>query len=231
MVKSLREPILNRIARELDITGDRLGKPDESVEVQAVDALEIIENLHSLAHIYWTLCGIRFVYRHRVCEAADAVDVSGRPAATVARRHALVAIPFSWAAVDPAPPTSTWTVTVTPVRPYQPGDFVWTTSPPSLPAVGASAMDVGCDRVPATGYNGTNVYADSGAHYANHWNWGAGSSGEAYYWYVKKTDGTTQASGYTNSADSASVPANVYRWIVQNKGAYPQAWQVCFDVT
>ena len=87
MVKSLREPILNRIARELDITGDRLGKPDESVEVQAVDALEIIENLHSLAHIYWTLCGIRFVYRHRVCEAADAVDVSGRPAATVARRQ------------------------------------------------------------------------------------------------------------------------------------------------
>lgn len=119
--------------------------------------------------------------------------------------------------------------TVTPIRPYQPGDIVWTSSPPP-PPLSADSMDVGCDRVPATGYIGTNVYADSGAHYANFWNWGPGSSGEAYYWYIKKTDGTTQTNGYGSGGDSASVPANIYRWKVQNKGAYPQAWQVCFDV-
>lgn len=102
-------------------------------------------------------------------------------------------------------------VTVTPIRPYQPGDLVWTSSPPP-PAPTADSMDVGCDRVPATGYIGTNVYADSGAHYANFWNWGPGSSGEAYYWYVKKTDGTTQANGYASGGGNASVPANIYRW-------------------
>lgn len=145
---------------------------------------------------------------------------------------AVAAVPVSPAAVNspgPAAQQLSLTVTVIPVRPYQPGDLVWTTSPPA--PEGMSAMDVGCDRVPATGYIGTNVYADSGAHYANYWNWGAGSSGEAYYWYIKKTDGTTQESGYSNSAGGASVPANIYRWKVQNKGAFPQAWQVCFDVT
>lgn len=120
-------------------------------------------------------------------------------------------------------------VAVTPVRAYQPGDYVWKTTPPTARG-GVGTMDVGCDRVPATGYIGTNVYAESGAHYANYWSWGSGSSGEPYYWYVKKTDGTTQDWGYTSGGDQSSVPANVYRWKVQNKGATPQAWNVCFDV-
>lgn len=106
-------------------------------------------------------------------------------------------------------------VTVTPVRAYQPGDYVWTTAPPSPKS--DVEMDVGCDRVPATGFIGTNVYADSGAHYANYWQWGAGSSGEPYYWYVKRSDGTTQDSGYTSGGGNSSVPANIYRWKVQNK--------------
>ena len=80
--------------------------------------------------------------------------------------------------------------TITPVRPYRSGDYVWKTSPPAPISGGATPMDVGCDRVPAHGYIGTNVYADSGAHYANYWYWGSGSSGEPYYWYVKKADGT-----------------------------------------
>ena len=121
-------------------------------------------------------------------------------------------------------------MTVTPVRPYRPGDYVWTTTPPPPSSSSFGMMDVGCDRVPATGYISTNVYADSGAHYANLWWWGAGSSGEEYYWYVKKTDGTTQTWGNTSDADSSPVPANIYRWKVQNKGVTPQAWNVCFDV-
>lgn len=121
------------------------------------------------------------------------------------------------------------TVTIEPVRPYQRGDLVWTTTPP-VPEQQLGALDTGCDRVPATGYISTNVYADSGAHYANFWSWGQGSSGQAYYWYVKRTDGTTQTSGHTSGADNSTVPANVYRWKVQNKGASPQAWNVCFDV-
>lgn len=52
-------------------------------------------------------------------------------------------------------------VTVEPVRPYRPGDKVWLTSPPvtELRVTSMSAAD--CQRVPATGYIGTNVYADS----------------------------------------------------------------------
>jgi hypothetical protein len=84
--------------------------------------------------------------------------------------------------------------------------------------------------VPTTGYIGTNVYAESGAHYANYWSWGQGSNGEPYYWYVKKTDDTTQSWGYLSSGGNSTVPANVYRWKVQNKGVAPQAWQVCYEV-
>jgi hypothetical protein len=144
---------------------------------------------------------------------------------------AIITVAPATAADDPKDPRAdapVVAITVTPVRPYRTGDFVWLTNPP--PPSGASTMDVGCDRVPATGFIGTNVYAESGAHYANYWNWGQGSSSEPYYWYVKRTDDTTQTWGYLSSGGNSSVPANVYRWKVQNKGVAPQAWQVCYEV-
>lgn len=120
-------------------------------------------------------------------------------------------------------------VTVTPVRPYQPGDLVWSTTPPTAQSVGALAT--GCERVPATGYVSTNVYADSNAHYANFWQWGGASSGQPFNWYVKRTDNTTVASGSSSGGSGqSSVAANVLYWKVQNRGSSPQAWNVCYDV-
>ena len=121
-------------------------------------------------------------------------------------------------------------VTVLPVRPYQPGDHVWLTTPPTGVAT-AAMFATGCERVPASGYIGTNVYANSNAHYVNFWEWGSASSSQPYYWYVKRTDNTNVDSGYSNGGGGQSlVGANVLYWKVQNKGATPQAWNVCYDV-
>lgn len=122
----------------------------------------------------------------------------------------------------------TW---IEPVRPYQPGDFVWTTSPPVAQLGPASLLSSGCQRVPASGYIGTGVYASSSSQYSNHWSWGAASSGQPFNWYVKRNDESNADSGYSGgSGGSSSVGANIYHWKVQNQGATPQAWNVCWDV-
>jgi hypothetical protein len=121
-------------------------------------------------------------------------------------------------------------MTVTPVRPYQPGDQVWLTTPPvGTPSVQPFAS--GCERVPATGYISTNVYASSSTRYANFWQWGSASSGQPFNWYVKRTDGSNVASGTSNGGGSQTqVGANSLYWKVQNRGSTPQAWNVCYDV-
>jgi hypothetical protein len=89
----------------------------------------------------------------------------------------------------------------------------------------------GCQRVPGSGYLGTNAYANTVAEYANHWDWSGGSSGQAFNWWLKKTDGTTVRSGSSaGSGGSVDLAANIYYWRVQNKGVTPQAWNVCYDV-
>ena len=122
-------------------------------------------------------------------------------------------------------------VAVEPVRPYQPGDKVWLTTPPvtELQITTSSASD--CQRVPSTGYIGTNVYADSVSVYSNYWSWGNASSEQPFYWYVKRNDNSNADSGYSNGGGgSSSIGANIYHWKVQNKGSSPQAWNVCWEV-
>jgi hypothetical protein len=117
-------------------------------------------------------------------------------------------------------------VSVTPVRPYAPGDQVWASRAPL-----AGTLATGCQRVPSTGYLGTNAYAQTTAEYANRWDWSSGSSFQSFAWWIKKTDGTTQASGTSAGAGSGiTVAANIYYWRIQNRGGAPQAWNVCFDV-
>jgi len=119
--------------------------------------------------------------------------------------------------------------TVSPVRPYRPGDKVWLTTPPAASGVGTLAN--GCERVPLTGYIGTNVYADSSAQYANYWQWSDSSSAQPFYWYLKRTNNTNAVSGYsTGGGGSRTLAANVYYFKVQNKGSSPQAWNVCYEV-
>lgn len=114
-----------------------------------------------------------------------------------------------------------------PVRPYRVGDKVWLTTPPSVQL----PLATGCQRVPATGYIGQGVFSQTTFEYTNYWSWSDSSSGQSFTWYIKKTDGSTQA--YASSfggGGSWSGPANVYQWKVQNNGSAPQAWNVCYDV-
>lgn len=121
------------------------------------------------------------------------------------------------------------TATVSPVRPYRTGDKVWVTTPPAASGVGTLAN--GCQRVPATGYIGFNVYADSSAEYANYWQWSDASSAQPFFWYLKRTNNTTADSGSsTGGGGSRTLAANVYYFKVQNKGSSPQAWNVCYEV-
>jgi hypothetical protein len=120
-------------------------------------------------------------------------------------------------------------LTVTPVRPYQPGDAVVTGTSP--PPTGYSIQATGCQRVPTSGYLNNGASANTAVEYANHWEWSSGSSSQPYSWWIKKTDGTTVDSGSPASAGGSSDPAaNDYYFRIQNRGATPQAWNVCYDV-
>jgi hypothetical protein len=157
-------------------------------------------------------------------------------------RHLLIAVSSALflaspatAAVDPATaevgePSGTSPVTISAVRPYQPGDHVWLTPPP-VSELRMTAVSSGCQRVPSTGYIGTNVYADSVSQYSNYWSWGPASSGQPFYWYVKRNDNSNADNGYSSGGGgSSSIGANIYHWKVQNQGVTPQAWNVCWDV-
>jgi len=89
----------------------------------------------------------------------------------------------------------------------------------------------GCQAVPSSGYIGHNVWAATSYQYTTAWSWTAGSAHETFTWYIKKTDDTTQVWGFGSGdvGDDRSVPANVYRWKVQNTGADPQNWGVCYS--
>lgn len=122
-------------------------------------------------------------------------------------------------------------VRVEPVRPYQPGDLVWTMSPPVTQIETESLLSSGCQRVPASGYVGTGVYASSSSQYSNYWSWGAASSGQPFAWFVKRSDESNADSGASGGGGgSSSLASNVYHWKVQNQGSSPQAWNVCWDV-
>lgn len=127
----------------------------------------------------------------------------------------------------PSDPVQT-TVTVKPVRPYQPGDKVWYSAPP-VPS-NREGIESTCERVPATGYIGQGVFASSGSYYSTSWSWSSGSSGQAFTWYVKlPSEATADWGASGGGGGNTSLSANTYHWKVQNNGGTPQAWTVCFS--
>jgi hypothetical protein len=133
------------------------------------------------------------------------------------------------AGASSAPAASRYVMSVTPVRPYQPGDQIVTGSGKS--PSGDSITATGCQRVPSSGYLATGSFANTTAEYSNHWDWSNGSSSQPYSWWIKKTDGTTMLSGSPSSAGgTADLAANNYYFRIENRGAVPQAWNVCYDV-
>lgn len=116
---------------------------------------------------------------------------------------------------------------VKPVRPYQPGDKVWYTTPPVTTAPGIFST---CERVPSSGYIGQGVFASSGSHVSSSWSWSGGSSSQAFTWYVKLPNETTADWGSSSGGGgNTSLGANTYHWKVQNNGSTPQAWTVCYS--
>ena len=116
------------------------------------------------------------------------------------------------------------------IRPWQAGDRVWTVQPP-LVDLEFAALTTGCARVPASGYIGAQVYAQTASYYTNHWDWTESSSHQAFHWYVFTNGGTLKAHGAspTGSGGNVNVTANYHYWKVQNQGTSPQAWNVCFS--
>lgn len=124
-----------------------------------------------------------------------------------------------------AKPAAELTISITPVRPYQPGDKVWWTTPP----VGPTTRSL-CERVPSSGYIGQGVFASSAAHFSTSWNWSAASSGQPFTWYLKRPDESNADWGSSGGGGgSTSASANTYHWKVQNNGSTPQAWTVCYS--
>ena len=68
-----------------------------------------------------------------------------------------------------APQSTSLGVRIEPVRPYHPGDLVWWTTPPVAEPDASSLLSSGCQRVPASGYIGSGVYAESSSNYSNYW--------------------------------------------------------------
>ena len=120
-------------------------------------------------------------------------------------------------------------VTVTPVQAWQPGDLVWSAEPPAGGGPAAPASR-GCERVPATGYIGSDVYARTAGHYSNSWQWSAGSASQPFHWWVFTTGGTLKATGASGGeGGSTTISANNHYWKVRNDGSAPQAWNVCWS--
>ena len=137
----------------------------------------------------------------------------------------LVLLLAAVALTAPAAPGSNGSVT--PVAPYRPGDQVWTSTPP---VTDLTDSGTGCQRVPATGYLGHNVYAQASVKYSTYWSWSAASAAESFHWYVFTSGGALSANGGSSGGGGgAAVPANNNYWKVQNQGADPQAWSVCWS--
>lgn len=113
------------------------------------------------------------------------------------------------------------------VEPYRPGDKVWLRSPPPAEV---GVLGSGCQRVPASGYIGQYVYAQTTAQYSNYWSWSASSASQPFHWYVFTSGGVLKADGGSSGGGgSVTVPANIHYWKVQNLGSTPQAWNVCWS--
>lgn len=140
---------------------------------------------------------------------------------------AFAAILASNVLAAPAAPAATPVILPLPPAPWQPGEFVWKSEPP---VIGLSASSSGCQRVPATGYIGSGVYARTTTEYSVFWSWSAGSASQPFHWWIFTGGGTLKDSGSSGGGGgSASVTAANHYWKVRNDGSTPQAWNVCWN--
>lgn len=148
------------------------------------------------------------------------------PRLTVASGCAfLVALALTTAA--PALPP----LAIEPVRPYQPGDTIWTTPPPVVDLGGSGIESTGCTRVPQTGYIGYGVYARTSAKYSIQWNWSASSSNGPFRMYIFDTNDILYWTEFSYGAGNYHRLDGFrnYYWKVQNQDHYhAQAWNVCW---
>ena len=93
------------------------------------------------------------------------------------------------------------------------------------------AEATGCQRVPASGSLSPGAAAATTLEYSNRWQWSNASAGQSFDWSIRKSDGTSVASGPSGGlGDTRTVAANNYLFRVVNRGSVGQFWNVCYDV-
>lgn len=97
--------------------------------------------------------------------------------------------------------------------------------------LGATPDAYGCTYVPTSGNIGQGVFAWSGYEYANQWQFTPTYSPNTYTYYIQRTGGVTYTWGdiYDPYTHTVGVPANIYRWGVQNRSSQVNNWYVCYS--
>jgi hypothetical protein len=89
----------------------------------------------------------------------------------------------------------------------------------------------GCQRVPASGSLSPGAAAATTLEYSNWWQWSNASAAQAFDWSIRKSDGTSVASGSSGGlGDTRTLGANDYVFRIVNRGSIGQFWNVCYDV-
>jgi hypothetical protein len=89
----------------------------------------------------------------------------------------------------------------------------------------------GCQRVPASGSVLPGAAAATTLEYSNRWQWSNASASLSFDWSIRKSDGTSVASGSSGGlGDTRTVTANNYLFRVVNRSSVGQFWNVCYDV-
>ena len=94
------------------------------------------------------------------------------------------------------------------------------------PAQSASAA-TGCQYISSS----PGVYTQTTLEYSNQWTIYTDGTGQAYYWYLKRSGGSIQDNGSANGDIRTGVePANNYYLQIYNAGYSVRTWQVCYNV-
>jgi hypothetical protein len=103
-------------------------------------------------------------------------------------------------------------------------------SPQRSGGVGVHPDSNGCTYIPNTGNIGSGVYGWSGYEYANSWTFTPSNSPATYTYYIQLTGPSPYTSGneYDIYTHNVGVPANIYRWGVQNHSV-PNNWYLCYS--
>jgi hypothetical protein len=103
--------------------------------------------------------------------------------------------------------------------------------PETSTSAGMTPDSLGCTYVPNSGNIGQGVFGWTGYEYSNHWEFTPTYSPDTYTYYIQTSGGNPYTSGneYDPYTHTVNVPANIYRWGVQNHSTQVNNWYVCYS--